>query len=94
MTGPRSITLKTANNTKTMKSLDELLNNAAENLPEGWQIKIEVEKDSGSITAIRPNGSEVDMYDPDEEMEDQFWAALILAGFESSYTFSLENAKA
>jgi len=65
-----------------MKSLDELLNTAAENLPGGWQIKIEVEKDSGSITAILPDGSEVDMHEPDEEMEDQFWAALKLASDE------------
>jgi len=62
-----------------MKTLEELIEIAAEHLPEGWQIEIRVENGSGTVTAFRPDGSEVHMDDGENDMAQQFRDAILLA---------------
>lgn len=61
------------------QSLNDELDYAAEHLPEGWSIRIDVERGVGSVTAIRPDGTEVDMHDGESDLSEQFRTAIRLA---------------
>lgn len=60
-------------------NLEQALEHAAEHLPDGWQIKIEVEKGAGWVTAIRPDETEVGMSDAEDDFSDQVVNAIRLA---------------
>ena len=59
-------------------SLEQLIDDAAENLPEGWSIRIEVENGCGEVIAERPDGSTVMMADGESDICEQFRNACIL----------------
>jgi len=44
-----------------MDTLEKNIEMAAGNLPPGWSLRIDVENGWGGVTAIRPDGTEVDM---------------------------------
>lgn len=67
-----------------MLDLDQEIEKAAEHLPDGWAIRIEVEKGYGGVVAIRPDGYEVAIEDGELDITEQFRAALQLA-LEDSY---------
>ena len=48
-------------------------------MPDGWRIRIDLEKHSGTVTAIRPDETEVDMGDGERDIEEQCADALHLA---------------
>lgn len=53
-------------------TLEERIERFAESLPEGWRVVIEVERGSGTVTAVRPDGTEVDMGDGESSINQQF----------------------
>jgi hypothetical protein len=55
-----------------------MIERAAIDIPEDWQIAIQVEKGSGSVIVTRPDQSEVHMDDGESDIEDQFSYALEL----------------
>ena len=59
-------------------TLDDLLEKAAEVLPEGWSLRIDVERGSGGVTMIRPDGSEEDIQPEDMNIKEQFARAILL----------------
>ena len=60
--------------------LEKLIDQICEHLPEGWRIRIDLEKHSGTVTAIRPDGTEMDMGgDGERDMTEQVGDALHLA---------------
>lgn len=52
-------------------TLEKQIDRACEHLPEGWRIRIDIEKHSGTVTAIRPDESEVDMGDGESDLAEQ-----------------------
>jgi len=44
-----------------MTTLEQNIEMAAGNLPPGWSLRIDVKNGWGGVTAIRPDGTEVDM---------------------------------
>lgn len=60
-------------------TLEQRIESACEQLPEGWRIRIDIEKHSGTVTAIRPDETEVDMGDGESDLEEQVRAACVLA---------------
>ena len=60
------------------KSLEQLIDLAAENIPEGWEVRIEVSTGYGEVIVTRPNGSEVPMSDGESDIREQFRDAAIL----------------
>lgn len=63
-------------------TLEQRIESACEHLPEGWRIRIDIEKHSGTVTAIRPDESEVDMGDGESDIEEQVAAVIVLASDE------------
>ena len=61
-----------------MSRLEQLIERAAKDLPEDWQITIQVEKGSGSVIVTRPVKSDVHMDDGESDIEEQFSYALEL----------------
>lgn len=61
-----------------MKSLEELIEDTCESLPEGWAIQIYAEQGSGYVTVIRPDESEVHMSDGESDIREQYRNALCL----------------
>ena len=57
-------------------SLENLINDAAEVLPEGWIVRIEVEKGAGWVKVIRPDGTEVEIEDDECDMAEMFQDAV------------------
>lgn len=58
-------------------TLEKALEHAAEHLPEGWTVHISVEKGSGWVNAERPDGTMVDMYEDETDLEEQRRAAAL-----------------
>lgn len=67
-----------------MSPLEQQIEHACEHLPEGWRIRIDIEKHSGTVTAIRPDDSEVDMGDGESDITEQFVNACLLARDETA----------
>jgi hypothetical protein len=72
-------------------SLHELAEHACEHLPDGWRIRIDLEKHSGAVTAIRPDDTEVQMDDRESELDEQVRAAVHLARDEESANETLNG---
>ena len=64
---------------KAASDLTKAIEYAAEFLPEGWRVRMEVENGSASVTAIRPDGTEVDMHDDESDLEKMVADAVRLA---------------
>lgn len=62
-----------------MKTLESAIECAAEHLPTGWKIRIDIENGYGGTTAIRPDESEVSMDTGDTCLDEQVSNALRLA---------------
>lgn len=67
-------------------SLEKAIDHAAEHLPSSWSIRIDVERYSGSVTLIRPDGSEIDLHDGESDMAEQVMNAVKVAHDESTPT--------
>lgn len=65
------------------KTLEELIELAAETLPEGWMTEVHAESCSGFVKAIRPDQTEVIMDDGESDITEQFRNAMILADEET-----------
>ena len=65
-------------------TLEKRIESACEYLPEGWRIRIDIERDAADVTAIRPDGSEVPMSDGERDIEEQLTDAICLARDETS----------
>lgn len=59
--------------------LEKAIDSACGNLPDGWRIRIDIEHGYGGVTAIRPDGTEVDMYEDETDMAEQVCAVIRLA---------------
>jgi hypothetical protein len=76
-------------------TLEQRIESACEQLPEGWRIRIDIEKHSGTVTAIRPDDTEVPMGDGESDLEEQVRDAGLLARDEiAADKLSLENDQA
>lgn len=64
-------------------TLEQRIESACEYLPEGWRIRIDIERDAADVTAIRPDGTEVHMSDGERDIEEQVTDAICLAGDET-----------
>lgn len=60
------------------KTLEQLINQAAEVLPDWWELRIEVQQGYGQVIVTRPDGSEVQMSDGENDIREQFRDALTL----------------
>ncbi|MDE2102940.1 MAG: hypothetical protein KGL39_37195, partial [Patescibacteria group bacterium] len=56
-------------------SIEQLIDEAAESLPQGWSIRIEVENGCGEVITERPDGSTVFMADGESDIREQFRSA-------------------
>lgn len=65
-------------------TLEKRIESACEYLPEGWRIRIDIERDAADVTAIRPGGTEVHMSDGERDIEEQVTDAICLARDETS----------
>ena len=65
-------------------TLEKRIESACEYLPEGWRIRIAIERDAADVTAIRPDGTEVHMSDGERDIEEQVTDAIFLARDETS----------
>lgn len=61
------------------RPLDNILEQAAEHLADGWQIEIQVENGGASVAAIRPDWSKVEMWEDETDYEEQYQAAIKLS---------------
>lgn len=61
-----------------LKSLEQLIEMAAENLPEDWEIRIEVQHEYGAVIVTRPDGTEVYVSDGENSIREQFRDAGLL----------------
>lgn len=59
------------------QSLEQLIEAAAEKLPEGWTVAIEVQKGYGEVMVTRPDGTGVGMSDGEMTISEQFAFASI-----------------
>ena len=76
---PKEITLQ-------QRTLEDLINLAAETLPENWEIVIETQQGYGEVIVHNPNGSIMPMFQDDTTITQQFANALSLAKIEASAT--------
>ena len=60
-------------------AIEQHIESLCESLPEGWSVRIEIERGCGEVIAVRPNGTEVAMSDGENDIEDQLMAAYFLA---------------
>ena len=60
-------------------TLEKRIESACEYLPEGWRIRIDIERDAADVTAVRPDGTEVHMSDGERDIEEQVTDAIFLA---------------
>ncbi len=58
------------------RSMEEAVEYAAEHLPEGWEIVIEVENGSGRVLVRGPNRTECDMYIRGTDLTEQVRAGV------------------
>jgi len=73
-------------------TLEKALEHAAEHLPEGWTVHISVENGAGWVEAERPDGTTVDMYEDETDLEEQVRNAVRLAHDEiAADALSLHN---
>jgi hypothetical protein len=61
-----------------MTTLEQLIEAAAEHLPDGWEIRIEVQHEYGEVIVTRPDGTEVQMQDGESDIREQFKNAGLL----------------
>lgn len=60
-------------------SIESAIEFAATKLPSGWSVRIEVEKGSAWVEAIRPDGTKVDIVDDEYDLEQLVGEAVRLA---------------
>jgi hypothetical protein len=60
------------------KSLDELINQAAFELPDTWEINIEIQQGYAEVIITKPDGSLIHMFEDDINLNQQFQNALTL----------------
>ena len=60
----------------SIKPMGELIQDAARDLPEGWQIVVSIEKDSGTVTLFKGFMDECDYPSDHETIERSFRDAL------------------
>ncbi len=65
-------------------NLEQAIDHAAEHLPDGWEIRISIERGAGYAEAIRPDFSEVGMDTGDLDLAEQVLEAVRLAHDESA----------
>jgi NADH:ubiquinone oxidoreductase subunit F (NADH-binding) len=64
---------------KDRMKIDDLIESISGGLPEGWRVRLEIENGAATVTAIRPDGSEVPIDDDEQEVEGLLREALHLA---------------
>ena len=72
-------------------TLEKRIESACDYLPEGWRIRIDIERDAADVTAIRPDGTKVHMSDGERDIEEQVTDAICLARDETSANASGEG---
>jgi hypothetical protein len=60
-------------------TLEKRIEFICEHMPDGWSVLIKLEKHSGFVVAVRPNGTEVDMDDGERDIEEQLADAYFFA---------------
>jgi hypothetical protein len=60
-------------------TVDEVIDRAAKHLPEGYSIKIEIEKDGYNVGLERPDGSEVNSVDGGDGIRSDINEAICIA---------------
>ena len=70
--------------------LGAAINNAAGNLPDGYAIKIEIEKGSAFVSLVDPNGLERNDF-TDEALADEIYNAVARSIAEAKFKQSLLN---
>jgi hypothetical protein len=60
-------------------TLEQRIDSACEHLPDGWSIRIDIERDACNVTAVRPDGTEVQMDDGELDIEQQVMEAINLS---------------
>lgn len=63
---------------RSAEGIEQLIDSAAENLPELWEIRIVVQREYAEVIVTRPDGSDVPMQDGESDMREQFRNALCL----------------
>ena len=63
-------------NILSKQSLDELINQAAKELPENWEINIEVQQGYAEVIITNPDGTLIHMFQDDATLTQQFQDAL------------------
>jgi len=62
-----------------MAKINDLFNEAARDLPEGYRIEIMIEKDSGWVDLIKPDNTRIDMVCADWCLETSIKEAISMA---------------
>ncbi|MDH5572526.1 MAG: hypothetical protein OEY89_12225 [Gammaproteobacteria bacterium] len=65
-------------------SISESINNAARDLPEGWQVAVIVELHGYSVKLMAPTGLEVEFNEGEPSIEDEITEAVQMAIFTNS----------
>lgn len=65
-------------------NLEQRIEHACEHLPEGWQIRIDMENGYAGVVAIRPDESEVFLGDGETDINEQVRDAFLLARDETA----------
>ena len=62
-----------------MRTIEQAIETASENLPIGWRIRVDVERGSAIVAAIRPDGTDVSVYEDETSLSDMILSAMRLA---------------
>jgi len=65
-------------------SIPEAINNAARDLPEGWQIAVIIERYGYAVNLIAPTGLEVEFYATESGIDNEIDEAVQIAIFTNS----------
>jgi hypothetical protein len=60
-------------------SLEKRIDFICEYMPDGWSVPIKLEEGSGFVVVVRPNGTEVNVDNGDNSLEEQLFDAYRLA---------------
>jgi len=60
-------------------TLEKRIESICQHMPEGWDVRIELEQGAANVIAVRPDGYEVNMGNGDDDLEGQIHDAYRLA---------------
>lgn len=63
-----------------MDTLEQNIQKAADTMPPKWALRIDVENGWGGVTAILPDGTEIDMDDGANCLAEQVAAVILMSG--------------